>query len=634
MAVASVFLVFLACLGAGSAVLRLLRVASGQRGWEGVIWSFAVGFGSVGWLGFFVAATGMLSTHQLIVFCAVCSLGVVFLRPGSLAIEIGRPWTPTMCLLLLAAAIVVGFSAVQGMSPPTDADSLAYHFALPKQFIENGALEFVPRAVDGAVPLLIHMTYVIAYGLGGEMAMTLWTGVVSAMAAAFLYVVARRFLDAEWAFATVLLFVTAPAFIYGSVSGQVETKLTLFVIGAVFAMTEGLRTGRLRYIALAGLMAGCYAGAKYLGLFFVVACSVPLFFRQRWLTHGAVYGIAVIAAGSQWYLWNWVHTGDPVFPVLFNSLGIPDSEIWNSEQNAIFREFFYGSEAAVPIDPFWFVVYPFQATLAPMAEFESGRTGLGPFALLAMPFAAVGAWRNRSRIGASALWTVALVAFAFYVLWFVGGSSQRVRHLLPIYPLLLICLMTAARHSVRDARWALPLAGATALTLLIQLGGQMLFGLNFARFVFSDEDRDRFLIRTVFAYEPVPWINANLSGDDKILVLQRQLAYYIDFPVMLAHPLTFTAIELRMTTQDPPRFMGQLRAQGITHMLVPLRKAKTVSYWVGDLEKFARALVAADCAEIVSKFDVVVRPSRTISTNPVITYPVGILAITNPSCRL
>ena len=69
-------------------------------------------------------------------------------------------------------------------------------------------------------------------------------------------------------------------------------------------------------------------------------------------------------------------------------------------------------------------------------------------------------------------------------------------------------------------------------------------------------------------------------------------------------------------------------------MLVPLRKAKTVFYWVGDLEKFARTLVAADCAEIVAKFDIVIRPSRTISTKPVITYPVGIFAITNPSCPL
>ena len=58
MAVAAVCLVFLACLGAGAVVLRLLRVAADHHGWSGVIWSFAVGFGSVGWLSFFLAASG------------------------------------------------------------------------------------------------------------------------------------------------------------------------------------------------------------------------------------------------------------------------------------------------------------------------------------------------------------------------------------------------------------------------------------------------------------------------------------------------------------------------------------------------------------------------------------------------
>ena len=634
MAVAAVGLIFFACLGAGAALLRLLRVAADQGGWEGVIWSFAVGFGSVGWLGFFMAATGSLTTHELIIFCAVCSLGVIFLRPGSLAIGIARPWTPSMCLLLLAAAIVVSFAVLEGITPPTDADSLAYHFALPKQFVQNGALEFVPRAVDGAVPLLIHMTYVIVYGLGGEMALTLWTGVVSAMAVVFLYVVARRYLGTHWSFATALLYATAPAFVYGGVSGQVETKLALFVIGAAFAIVEGLRTGLIRYVVLAGLMAGCYAGAKYLGLFFVVACAVPFLLHKQWLTHAVVYSVAVAIAGSQWYIWNWAYTGDPTFPILFQLLGIPDSAIWNSEQDEIFRKVYYGAESPLPNNPFWFIVYPFQATLAPLPAFESDRTGLGPFVLLALPFAAIGVWRFRSRIVASELGTIAHITFAFYALWFFVGSSQRVRHLLPLYPLLLICIVTAASRAACEARLAAPFAGAVALTLLLQAGGQALFGMNFARFVVSDEKREQFLTRTVAAYEPVPWINANLSSKDKILIINRQLTYHIDIPVLMANGLGYAIVALRMTTQDPPRFLSQLRDQGVTHLLSPLRPARLEADLGGDLGKFAQSLVSAGCAKIVSKFDIAVRPSRTLSTKPEITYPMGVIAIIDPSCPL
>ena len=171
MALAAACLVFFACLGAGAALLRLLRVAADHQGWEGVIWSFAAGFGTVGWLGFFLAATGWLSTSQLIIFCAVCSLGVVYFRPGSLSIEIAGPWTPRTCLLLLAAAIVAVISVMQGISPPTDADSLAYHFALPKQFIQYGELEFVPRAVttdDWGQAELVIPTFTMRGGISAS----------------------------------------------------------------------------------------------------------------------------------------------------------------------------------------------------------------------------------------------------------------------------------------------------------------------------------------------------------------------------------------------------------------------------------------------------------------------------------
>ena len=77
--------------------------------------------------------------------------------------------------LLAMLAFVLACDLCEGLAPPADADSLAYHFALPKQFLSAGHLQFVPRAVDGAVPLLPQMTYLVALGLGGERAMTLWT---------------------------------------------------------------------------------------------------------------------------------------------------------------------------------------------------------------------------------------------------------------------------------------------------------------------------------------------------------------------------------------------------------------------------------------------------------------------------
>ena len=83
---------------------------------------------------------------------------------------------------------------MEGIAPPADADTLAYHFTIPKQFLEAGRIEFIPRALEGAIPLIVQMTYVPALGLGGEMALTLWTMATGWAAAALLFVLCRKHL--------------------------------------------------------------------------------------------------------------------------------------------------------------------------------------------------------------------------------------------------------------------------------------------------------------------------------------------------------------------------------------------------------------------------------------------------------
>ncbi len=57
-AVGAVVRVFAASLGAGAAVLAAVGVLGDLRRSEALAWSFAAGFGVVGWLVFFAAASG------------------------------------------------------------------------------------------------------------------------------------------------------------------------------------------------------------------------------------------------------------------------------------------------------------------------------------------------------------------------------------------------------------------------------------------------------------------------------------------------------------------------------------------------------------------------------------------------
>ncbi len=634
-------LLFAACSGAGLAVLTALGVLQDRGRAERLCWGFALGIGVIGWIMFFPAMAGALGTEILFGLCAVSAAGLVLLRRKGGASAPLPALDPTGWLLVGGTCVALAFDVIEGIAPPVDADTLSYHFALPKQFIEAGRLDFVPRAGTGATALLFHMTYLIAYGLGGETALTLWAMVSAWMAAALLFAFARRYLGFNWSLAAALLFLTTPAVLYGGGTGQVEVRLALFVLVAVYAASEALRTGEGRYAVLCGLAAGFYAGGKFMGLLFAAACGVAMLAGSGWFRRALLYGVPMLVAGSQWFIWNWVHTGDPTFPVLFSALGLPDSAIWDREHHAYYRALYFSTENPLPRDMLHFFAYPFIATFGAMEVLDAKRTGLGPWAMMVLPFALLGVYRFRRRLRHSPLLVPMVIVLLFYGMWFFSGTTQRIRHLLPFYPVLILCLTVAAvRWADRPALWR-PLAAAAAVSILLHLGGQAVFAANYMKYFFAGESRETFYLRTVAQFDPVPWINANLTASDRILVTETQLIYPIQVPVYFAHISAQILVDLTARARDPERFLQQIRRQGITHILLPNRvdrktrkilapgKASMLPWLTGKL-------VAAGCAEVLATFDMKRIASRTMKlfNAPFKVETGAVVRVETEKCRL
>ena len=534
--------------------------------------------------------------------------------------------------MLAAILFVALFDLLEGLSPPADGDSLAYHFVHPKNFLAAGKLEFIPRAGDGAIPLLVHMTYIPVLGLGGEQALTLWVMFSGWAAAALFYTLARRFLDLQWSLSVTLIFLTTPAVLYGGGSGQVEIRSTLFVMIAAFALVQSLKTNQLQYAIIAGLAAGFFMGAKYLGLLFVATISLVILIQKRWFLNGFVFSIAALIAGGQWYIWGYTHAGDPVFPFFYGVLDYVNPDHWNAAHQQNFKTM-WQSKKGVPTNIFWFFAYPFAATFSLYNAFESGRTGMGPFVLLALPFALFGLWRFRTRLARSPLLPLAAITAVYYFLIFFIGPSQRVRHLLPIYPVLLLCLSVAAHCWASEAGQLKLLAGAVFLTCLTQTAGQVVFGMNYARHILTGETREALLRRSVKGYTPVSWINRNLGKNDIVYTEERQLIYLFDVPVYYGHWAVDASVDTRPTADDPAKFFQQLKAQKISHILVKGVLPKPDQYDSAQSKGFNvwRALFMKGCLEPIKKLEGPVFGSRTLKTS-FKNIEFQILKLKSPSC--
>lgn len=630
---AALVLMAAAALGGGAWTLRLTGTDKFLRGSETPAIAFVLGSGILSWFAFMSALTGWLRPVIAAVLCVVLGSGLAVLRWKSPTEKRGADWPIHWTIVLgLGIGAALLFDLVEALAPPADADSLAYHFARPREFIAAGKLVFIPRASDGTSPLLQQMTYAVALALGGERTLTLWTMLSGWSAPLALYVFARRHMARNGALALALVFLTTPAVIYGAGAGHVEVRNAGFVIVAVLAAMEARRLDRPAFAAIAGLAAGFFAGSKYPGLFLLPLVGLVLIAQRRWFAHGLAYTIAALLAAAPFYGWNWWNTGDPVYPMLFGILDYRPGVPWSADIQADFRHMFQVGEKALPPTLPWALAYPFLATLAPSPVFESDRTGFGPLVLMVLPVALVGMWVHRRTLARSPLWTAVFVAAGFYVIWFLFGASQRVRHFLPIYPLLLLGIGVATERGIAAFRFlAPPTIVATVAVVALQLAIHAVFTINPARYLWSEESREAYLRRNVSAYDAAVWLNAHLGPSDRLLHTERQMAFLLPVHSFYGHYAVEPRIDLRPLAHDPGRFWDELAVEGITHLLVsPLESSGAE----GGYSYLASRLAEMGCAREMTRLDVVSINSRTIAHATSFRRELIVLALDARGCPL
>ena len=637
----AVSLMLASCYGFGAVAMRSIDVWRDLPRLDELVWASVLGLGISGWLVFWLGVAGYFSEFWFLGMIAVgVSFAIIlppvrFFRPSQPQHPSGETKVSCSTVLLWGGlTLVFLFDLAEGLSPPADADTLAYHFSVPKLFVEWEEIKFIPRAVDGGVPLLLHLTYTLAFVVGGELAVTLWVMITGWLCVLSLYCLIKPYTGKNLALAVALILATTPSVVYGAGTGQVEFRNALFVMVSAVALARGVMDGDWRFILVAAVAAGFFAGAKYTGLIYVAASGLTLIIWRPELKLIFIFGIVALISGGQWYVWNWYHTGDPVFPLLFSVLDYPVSDIWSKAHHKAFQQGFFDAEKAVPVNFFEFIAYPFRATLFSPGQFESLRTGFGPYGILVAPFAIFGLWLRRKNAANSQISILALVAILFYTFWFFTASSQRIRHLLPVYPLVLIGL-TVATHRML-AKWdaAKPFCLILIFVVSIQLAGHAIFTVKFIKYLISPESRSQFIARNVPLSSPVGWINKNLNQENRIFIDTRYLIYLIKVPYFYGHKFHQAQINILESANDPIAFYDQLNRQGVDHILVSNWLDDPIQRQDSGLLGLSSSVLAANCAEVVHKFKSDRFLSRTLPTLHVAHQSGVVLRLMHDECRL
>jgi hypothetical protein len=338
-------------------------------------------------------------------------------------------------LLLLGIGLALLLDLVAATAPPTSADALKYHLALPKLWLQLGSVGDPFWRWEGFSPSAIEMLYAQGLALGGGSTAAVLHAVFAVLSAAAIFGVTRELGGSVLAgAAAAFLFVGQGIVTWEATSAFIELGLTFYVVLAVwYAVRFGMRRGP-HPATWAGFFAGAAAGTKYLGLLaaaIVLAAIGVVAFARRAPGEALAAGLAALAAGGAWYLRNLIVTGNPIYPLVFGGKWVtPDAA---TQIRSSFAGYGVGgSVVRVAIVPLDLIVHG--------GAFDRGQyvgTAIFAFALLAILVR-----RRRLEL------LLAAGVIAYVVAWRV--ESPQARFLLPALAVLSVLAGLGAADWIAD----------------------------------------------------------------------------------------------------------------------------------------------------------------------------------------
>ena len=612
----------IACSGYGSVALRLLRVGAlnaegedhGCRDRMCPIYSLALGMGI---LAYAVLAAGLLgaltvSTIAGLLALGWFALGVVFLpgrRPrkdvldakaadpsaalepeasrlvggGALGIALGA-----YLVVLIVMTLVSALRPIDGL----EWDTLSYHLAAPKIYLQEGRIAFIAYDSHTHFPFTMQMLYTTGLAIGGPVAARLfhwaagWLTAWAVGAWTARLQVGGRAVPSWCGPLSAALFASMPLVLWEMGTAYVDLGTALFQFLALAALLDAVddRDGRLgidpRRALLAGVLSGFALGTKMtallqfgllgLGLLWLLARVKPSS-RSAVLKTGLGFGAVGLLVGSPWYIKSWLWVHNPVYPFFYSVF--PGSFSWNAYFSQAYaeeqRRFGVGRGPADLLRSLWDLgLHGREFFVANKSVVGDYLGSLGPVWAGILPLAP---W---SRDLGWRAWALLAYGLGSVAIWFF--LSQQSRYLMPAFaPLAAAGAVIIAALTSRALRIAAALFTGAALLLnanmhvvLVQRALPVVMGqVGVEDYLLADPEHGA-------VYEAARFAN-RLPESSRIAFFEENRGFYFDRKYFWANPGQHDLIRYG-EMKDGEALARELKRFGITHVLVNYGMAREV----------------------------------------------------------
>ncbi len=307
------------------------RISGRTDGFSDPLIGFAFGCGVFGLSLFVLGQLGLFSDTALTLL-SLAGWFLGFRQWKAWILHVSRrnrtPMASPGILGVVAWGAILVFSvllAAYASLPPVLFDSMAYHLALPEQWLLSGRMIHWEHHLMSHYPtLLSELLLLPPLALSGAEAANAFTALAAFVTAGLLARLTGRFFDDSARPLAAALALSVPLFAYLASDVKSDGFLALFEVAAFAALLES--STRKRFLLVAGWLTGCAVATKYSALVFApTLLLVGLVFhwkesgRIRFLLAGAL-GLGLLLC-LPFYLRTWILTGSPVYPHLTGVFG-------------------------------------------------------------------------------------------------------------------------------------------------------------------------------------------------------------------------------------------------------------------------------------------------------------------------
>lgn len=243
--------------------------------------------------------------------------------------KISKKWTVPNIQYYAFGPVILGYFFHASVTPWMR-DSLTYHLALPRlysiagSFTETDSILFAyfPRGWQ-SILTLFHTLGPNNYGVFNPRYLS--TLLTFSISLGIIGILQEKNTSKSISISLGILFLLIPTVFEFATSCYVDIWLTCILLCAMYAYQRNL-------IVVTGALVGVACSIKYSGLFCIPIFL--LFYMQQSIEKKDYYSLvrfilALVITGFPFYLDNWIHTGNPVFPLLFDVFP-SDSTLWDS----------------------------------------------------------------------------------------------------------------------------------------------------------------------------------------------------------------------------------------------------------------------------------------------------------------